>query len=450
MRPLPLCLFGLLAACQRGDLPSSPGLPTLDAASADIVVSSAADDGPGTLRQAIIDVPDGGTIGFAPTLAGGTIALASRLLITDKALTVEAPADRGITISGDGVTEIFFVTTTGGLTLRNATVTGARGPSGGIASGGAVTIEHSTISGNQSLLEGASGEGYGGGIVHFGGDLKIVNSTITGNFAEQRGGGIASISSTGTITLVHSTVVGNTSEDYGGGISLSDDNMLLTYQNSIVALNSSAVGANCYYQPNQDLTFLGTNLFGDAGCSGRPEDIIGDPVLGALADNGGPSRTRALLPGSPAIEAAVQACAAVPNDQRYVARPQGTACDIGAFEFDGFVTPPLAISAGGTVDPNNGTAIVSGGVVCPAPNTLTLRVTLRQSQKLARVTTTVEATGDVAVACGGSKPWSIALAPTNGGFRSGTGTVSVRTLAAPAWFTANEASRSVKLSWGRK
>ncbi len=59
-----------------------------------------------------------------------------------------------------------------------------------------------------------------------------------------------------------------------------------------------------------------------------------DPLLGPLADNGGATQTFALLPGSPAIDAGQST--GCPPDQRGVVRPQGAACDIGAFESRGF------------------------------------------------------------------------------------------------------------------
>jgi hypothetical protein len=76
----------------------------------------------------------------------------------------------------------------------------------------------------------------------------------------------------------------------------------------------------------------GHNLDGDGTCGlGEPTDLPGtDPLLGPLADNGGPSETHALLPGSPAIDAGPPTCEA--TDQRGVPRPQEAACDIGAYE----------------------------------------------------------------------------------------------------------------------
>jgi hypothetical protein len=113
----------------------------------------------------------------------------------------------------------------------------------------------------------------------------------------------------------------------GGGI---------TIVNSIVA--SGPRGALC----DTSIVDGGHNLFADASCSGASPvvDLHLDPR--GLADNGGPTQTIALLPGSPAVDAGDAAvCAATPVDgvdQRGAARPDGLACDIGAFE--GVLLPP--------------------------------------------------------------------------------------------------------------
>ena len=62
--------------------------------------------------------------------------------------------------------------------------------------------------------------------------------------------------------------------------------------------------------------------------------IFLDPLLGPLQDNGGPTFTHALLPGSPAIDHIPAENCEVTTDQRGVARPQGAACDIGAYELE--------------------------------------------------------------------------------------------------------------------
>jgi hypothetical protein len=79
-------------------------------------------------------------------------------------------------------------------------------------------------------------------------------------------------------------------------------------------------------------------------------DTFSDPKLGPLADNGGPTLTMALLPGSPAIDAGNTSLAPA-TDQRGFPRPAGLAADIGAFEY-GSVMPTLAISRSGATGLN--------------------------------------------------------------------------------------------------
>ncbi|HEY3188624.1 MAG TPA: choice-of-anchor Q domain-containing protein, partial [Solirubrobacteraceae bacterium] len=157
--------------------------------------------------------------------------------------------------------------------------------------------------------------GWGGGIDHRGGDdVAIVNSTITDNHALKGGGGLNS----------------------GQGYAPVSDKVALgrvRLRNSIIARNTSAAGPrNCHVKA-QVIESTGNNLDSDDSCFLSAEgDLSGrDPLLAPLADNGGPTETQALLPGSPAIDAgAADGCPQ--HDQRGTARPQGAGCDIGAFE----------------------------------------------------------------------------------------------------------------------
>ena len=109
-------------------------------------------------------------------------------------------------------------------------------------------------------------------------------------------------------------------------------------QNTIVAYNGPA---NC----NAALTSNGHNLEDGNTCgfNATGDQPNTDPLLGPLADNGGDTLTHALLPGSPAIDAGV-CIAEITTDQRGVARPQGTTCDIGAYEYVGYeVYLPLVL-----------------------------------------------------------------------------------------------------------
>jgi hypothetical protein len=138
--------------------------------------------------------------------------------------------------------------------------------------------------------------------------------------------------------ILHTTVArnrvaasGDTHLAQGGGLHVFNSGVEL--EGSILALNSSSGQAkNCF----GDVTSAGHNLLGTAaGCtfSKKPTDQINkDPKLGLLASNGGPTRTLALLNGSPAINKIPTSECRVQFDQRGVKRPQGPACDEGSFE----------------------------------------------------------------------------------------------------------------------
>jgi len=205
---------------------------------------------------------------------------------------------------------------------------------GGALSAACATISGSTFSGNQSSANG--------GAIQNSGDCgaSITNSTISGNTAGTVGGGLAN---SGTITLRYVTLTNNTAlgpaGDAGGGIFQFGSSSNTQLENTIVGPN---LPNDCDGLP---ISSLGHNIASDATCTlTDATDLLSTaPLLGALADNGGPTQTHALLPGSPAIDAAA-AIAGITVDQRGFARPadgnaDGTAAsDIGAYELGG--TPP--------------------------------------------------------------------------------------------------------------
>jgi predicted outer membrane repeat protein len=207
------------------------------------------------------------------------------------------------------------------FTITNSTVSGntSYGGSGGGISGSHLTLTNSTVSGN------TAGYGFGGGL--WGEYFTITNSTVSGNTAYS-GGGISGE----YMTVTDSTVSGNHATYEGGGI----------YSGGSANLTNTIVADNGTTTPNCDgaLDSLGYNLADDDSCgfTALGDLVVADAMLGPLADNGGPTETHALLAGSPAIDAGSPACPPPVTDQRGVLRPQGAACDIGAFESG--ATPP--------------------------------------------------------------------------------------------------------------
>jgi len=240
------------------------------------------------------------------------------------------------TVSGNGVVGYGGrgMSNTGTATLTHSTVSGNFG--GGVSNSGTLTLTHSTVSGNRS-------EGDGG--IHNSGTLTLTNSTVSGNRAYACGpcSGTGGIANVGTATLSNSTVSGN-SGLYGGGVNNSSSGTL-TLARTLISGNS--ISGYFGYGPSEVENF-GTivannhNLFGhdgDAGVTGfspGSTDIVPNAPLSAilkpLADNGGPTKTHALPVGSPAIGQSPANSGCKPTDQRGVTRPQGAACDIGAFE----------------------------------------------------------------------------------------------------------------------
>jgi CSLREA domain-containing protein len=237
----------------------------------------------------------------------------------------------------------------GTLTLNASTVRGNNastdtfyGDGGGIYSVGSdssVTLNNSTISSNSS-----NGGGNGGGLWNGdGADMELNNTTVTFNVSYGNGGGIYN-SGNSTLALNNSTI-GSFNYAFGGsgGGIWNTDNSTVNLKNSIVARNgANSAGPNCYNTAT--LISLDFNLVGDdSDCAFTPkanDQVDVAPLLGELQDNGGPTETRALLDGSPAIDAIpTGSCTdhrgmAITTDQRGVSRPQGAACDVGAYEVD--------------------------------------------------------------------------------------------------------------------
>ena len=443
-------LFGLLlfaAALPSGTAFSSNLRPT-SAIQKDVMAHSCAmivvnfdSSGPGSLRDAIANVCDGGLITFDIGLANGTIDISpDGELLINKSVTISGTVP--ITVSGNDAVRVFNDTDGkvtfdgltiadgnvqtsdcgtfslecgGGIILQNigvaVTVTNstlysntAAWSGGGIFSNGTLLVINSTLSGNSTSKDGGGIENWGnlavnnctlsdnsassggginnasvnptytgtvpttlGGIIPQIGRAAVTNSTLSGNSAE-RGGGIFNYG--GTVTMTNSTFSGNSAQygggifngqskvivrnstlsnnragTSGGGISSNGGNRAITIiHNTIVAGNvisgtTTASDLALYDGSFNTFTSKGYNLIGATGAGvifdglGDQTDVY-DPGLGPLADDGDETMTRALLPGSLAIDAG--GSCDVASDQRGIDRPQGSDCDTGAYESRGF------------------------------------------------------------------------------------------------------------------
>ncbi len=204
--------------------------------------------------------------------------------------------------------------------------------------GGAVyALSNSTFTGNSCTFDG-NDAGDGGAFYEDGSTFTASNCTFEGNEADGFGG--AANVNESTLIAVNCTFFGSTAREGGQAV------YLQTSKTSFTAVNSIFWGDGGKKQIDRGST-VNTNNIRIAYCiieggydpnEGIVNNIIDkDPKLGFLAKNGGPTKTMALLAGSPAIDAGTAVFTGVDipgEDQRGVSRPRGSGYDIGAYEFE--------------------------------------------------------------------------------------------------------------------
>jgi hypothetical protein len=372
-------------------------LIALSTQAATITVSSNNDSGAGSLRQAIADAHDGDTIRFGVT---GTITLTTGELLVDKSTTISGPGSDNLTIDANSSSRVFHVSGGASVTIAGLTITRGDGEAdywhgggGGIYNdhatlvvdrctvrdnydpylAGAVyndgsngsatlTVANSTFSNNHAAAPYGAGTA---GCIYSDGSygnatLTVTNSTFSGNFANiagpSRGGAIYNDGGA-TLIVNNSTFTGNSA--YQGG-AIYNDSGTVTIRDTI--FNGGVIGENLFNSAGS-VSSLGYNLANDNGSgflTATGDQINTDPMLGPLQDNGGPTFTHALLPGSPAIDAGKNFGAATTDqrgpgfvrtfDSASIANATGgDGTDIGAFE----VQPPAPSYAGQVQPPIN-------------------------------------------------------------------------------------------------
>jgi Bacterial Ig domain/Putative pectate lyase-like adhesive domain len=270
-----------------------------------------------------IRAPGGGTVTVANSTvmgntaggSGGGVAAAGAVGVTNSTISGNVATGNGAGVGASGT-----------VTVTNSTISDnvVGGTGGGIAqgTGAAITIRKSTISGNVLFFANGGASAVAGST---GGAVTLTNSTISGNSS---GPNVVAISAGGAVTAVYTTAA-----DIGTNFRLFPNGSLTSF---------GSVVAGCFVDPTTT-TSNGHNFSYDSSCgftntAQGDQQNAGDPGLGALADNGGPTQTRLPQPGSPLIDAIPTAsCQAdgasgVTADQRGMTRPQGAACDIGAVD----------------------------------------------------------------------------------------------------------------------
>ena len=258
------------------------------------------------------------------------------------------------------------------VTLDHSTLTGNQAGNGFVGRGGgvynagyggsaSVAVTYCAVAGNRSVFGGGLYDGVAGGSVV----LTLANSTISGNLAAAGGGVWTSVDTdivpirgpvSACLQILNSTLSANSAETIYDRNCTSGSTLRIGSTILAASASGSTFFLNCPFA-SDSVTSLGYNLSSDnaGGVLTNATDLINtDPMLGPLQDNGGPTFTHALLPGSPAIGEGKNFPGA-PYDQRGLGffrtfddpslpKPSGgDGTDIGAFEVQAVLTPAQAV-----------------------------------------------------------------------------------------------------------
>ncbi len=232
------------------------------AQAADLIVTSNADSGTGTLRAAVEAANDNGevdTITFNLQEGDRTITLTSQITFSATQQTTIEGGEAGVTVSSGGTSRVLEVSSGAQVDLKNLTVANGRdyqgiGGGGGIYNdpGGTLNVSNSTFSGDSAT------SGFGGGVFNIEGLTTINSTTITNNSAPEGGGaGVASWGDTQTSTVVGNSIIADNS--------FSDVDYVVDFDE----------------ESTNSFTSEGYNLIGDGNATGaftatRNDQVIGD------------------------------------------------------------------------------------------------------------------------------------------------------------------------------
>jgi hypothetical protein len=410
-----------------------------------ITVTNTNDAGPGSLRLALTNAASGDTINFSIT---GVITLTTGEIVLSQDVSILGPGSGSLSISGNNASRVFRIT--GGIiTIADLTLTNGHSSDHGGAiendgngtvslnrcmftscsvpyDGGAIRTTAGTLNINSCTFSGNHADFDGGGIRIEDGTVLISKSTFTGNTTGMSGAGIRIID--GAVTIVNTTLSGNAANYNGGGFE-----GLATIINCTITNNSASNGGgakpanssfvNCIVYNNTatgagpdldgSITSNGFNIIGNSSGSGGfiTTDMIGvNPLLNALANNGGYTFTHSLDNNSPAINAGTTCCNAPSVDQRDSVRNCNP--DIGAYEsnIQASSSSSVSITACGSsyTSPSGNYTWTSTGIYMDTiSNALGCDSVITLSLTLNTVNTSVTTNGVTitAVAAGASYQW---------------------------------------------
>ncbi|MBI5497669.1 MAG: InlB B-repeat-containing protein [Deltaproteobacteria bacterium] len=210
-------------------------------------VTTTGDSGPGSLRQAVADAAAGDTV---LVTVSGTITLTSGGILVDKNLTITGPGSANLTVSGNDAAIVF-----GFEQAITASLTGITVADGRAASAGGGILTGATLVLTDVVVQNSAADAGGGGIYNTAtGNLRLVNTRVTGNTATGFGGGILSA---GPLTLTTS-VVSNNSAAQGGGLDVSANTVVT---DSVISGNSAVDGAGI--ASTASMTLNGSQISGN-------------------------------------------------------------------------------------------------------------------------------------------------------------------------------------------
>jgi len=362
-RPLPFVLLVILPLF----LLLGPLTPTAEAGGAGIaiVVNNTNDSGAGSLRQAILDSnaatgPDiANVIVFSTT---GTISLQTALPTTAAPVWIRGPGANALTIERAATAPAFRIWQVNHTrsVIEDVTFKNGSGPS----SGGALFMTANDITVRRCAFEGNTAPD-GAALFAGGNNNSVIGCTFSGNTATNDGGALGTFSGA---NIIGCTFSGNTSTNDGGAISVGNTGVRIEY--CTITGNSARNGGGIHFAGTANPTVYNSIVAGNTATGTGPEingttgtytftlvqnpagsgivngvnnNVVGNPGLGALTNNGGFTKTHAITASSPAHNAGSATTTVLSGqalisefsfDQRSVGfgRNYGSAPDIGAFE----------------------------------------------------------------------------------------------------------------------